>query len=475
MSQTAVYDALGQRVQTSASGAARQMVYDAFGQIVAEYGGGSLRRENVYRGGQLLASQEFNMSAPAAKNVTWTNVSPTIQVTGNSIQKVSGTSSWYDAGAASSQMITAGDGYMEFTPGEINTWRMCGLGNTDTSAYFADIDYAFFVGPSGGLQIYESGNLRGSFGTYAASDRMKVAVEGGVVKYYRNATLLYTSTVAPKYPLQVDTSLNTVNAGVYNVVIAGARLTASPVNYVLQDVQGSTRAVMSGSSVIARHDFLPFGEEIGAGVGMRTWGQGFGVEDKIRQRYAMTERDDSTGLDHTWWRKYDNRSGRWTSADPYNGSATTFNPQTFNRYTYVQNDPVNFADPTGLVRVWCITIGIGDGASLTNCFEFPDIFFPREPPPRGGGGNRQRPAPKTSAQCREEALKTLASELNSRQELYPSDAGKLFALVSGGSGGAGTGGRLLGPGGAVVGGAIGVAVAGMGTNAAEKLTSKRDR
>jgi YD repeat-containing protein len=284
VSQKAVYDALGQRVQSSAGGATRQMVYDAFGQIVAEYGGGALRRENVYRGGQLLASQEFTTPAPTPKNVVWTNVSSTIQVTGNSIQKVSGTSSWYEAGAVSSQMITAGDGYMEFTPGETITWRMCGLGNTDSSAYYGDIEYAFFVAGGGTLQIYESGNLRGSFGTYAASDRLKVAVEGGVVNYYRNGTLVYTSTVAPMYPLQVDTSLNTVNAGVYNVVISGTRLTASPINYVLQDVQGSTRAVMSGGWIVARHDFLPFGEEIGAGVGMRTSGQGFGVSDKIRQR-----------------------------------------------------------------------------------------------------------------------------------------------------------------------------------------------
>src|SRR5437867_8704548 len=76
------------------------------------------------------------------QNVTWANVSPTIQVTGNSIQKVSGTSSWYEAGAVSSQMITAGDGYMEFTPGETGTGRMCGLGNTDSSVYYGDIEYA---------------------------------------------------------------------------------------------------------------------------------------------------------------------------------------------------------------------------------------------------------------------------------------------------------------------------------------------
>jgi RHS repeat-associated protein len=331
------------------------------------------------------------------QNVTWTNVSPTIQVTGNSIQKVSGTNSWYDAGAASSQMITAGDGYMEFTPGSTTTWRMCGLGNTDSSWYYGDIEYAFFVGPSAGLEIWESGNSRGSFGTYASGDRLRVAVEGGVVKYYRNATLLYTSSVAPKYPLQVDTSLNTVNAAVYSVVIAGTRVTANTVNYVLQDVQGATRAVKSGSSVIARHDFLPFGEELAAGVGMRTSGQGFGATDKIRQRYALTERDDATGLDHTWWRKYENHSGRWTSPDPYNGSMTTADPQSFNRFSYVQNDPVNFVDPTGLVRVWCVAYPIGDGQTQTNCFEFPDILFPREPNPRGGG--RERP-PKSNNQKR---------------------------------------------------------------------------
>ena len=56
------------------------------------------------------------------------------------------------------------------------------------------------------------------------------------------------------------------------------------------------------SSVIARHDYLPFGEEISSGVGMRTGSQGYNVPDSNRQKYAMLERD-STGLDHTWWRK----------------------------------------------------------------------------------------------------------------------------------------------------------------------------
>src|SRR6266496_653360 len=58
--QNSVYDCAGQRVQTSANGVTRTMVYDIFGQDVADYSSGMLERENIYRGGQLLATQEFN-------------------------------------------------------------------------------------------------------------------------------------------------------------------------------------------------------------------------------------------------------------------------------------------------------------------------------------------------------------------------------------------------------------------------------
>ena len=132
-----------------------------------------------------------------------------------------------------------------------------------------------------------------------------------------------------------------------------APVTGGGLRYMLSDVQGSSRAVMNNgtygsSAIVARHDYLPFGEEIGSGVGLRNGTQGYGASDTNRRKYGLTERDGTTGLDHTWWRKYDSVSGRWTSPDPYRGSMAVGNPQSFNHYSYVQNDPVNFVDPDGL-------------------------------------------------------------------------------------------------------------------------------
>ena len=70
--------------------------------------------------------------------------------------------------------------------------------------------------------------------------------------------------------------------------------------------------------------------------------------DTLRNRYALTIRDEATGLADTWFRKLENRGGRWTSPDPYNGSAKIGNGQSWNRYSYVENQPTNYVDPTGL-------------------------------------------------------------------------------------------------------------------------------
>ena len=121
------------------------------------------------------------------------------------------------------------------------------------------------------------------------------------------------------------------------------------VQYVFADKQGSTRVVTKGDGeVVSRQDYQPFGEELGA-VGMRLTDPLYGEASSARQKYAGMEKDEASGMSHTLWRKYDWQSGRWTSPDPYGGSMTVADPQSFNRYTYVNNDPVNLVDPTGLI------------------------------------------------------------------------------------------------------------------------------
>jgi RHS repeat-associated protein len=121
-------------------------------------------------------------------------------------------------------------------------------------------------------------------------------------------------------------------------------------HYVFADHQGSTRAVIgkdsAGQMTLSRHDYQPFGGEIYSGIGMRN---GYGSGDSVRQKYAGMEMDEASGMAHTLWRKYDLSSGRWTSPDPYGGSMTVGDPQSFNRYSYANNDPVNQTDPSGLI------------------------------------------------------------------------------------------------------------------------------
>jgi RHS repeat-associated protein len=119
--------------------------------------------------------------------------------------------------------------------------------------------------------------------------------------------------------------------------------------FVTGDQQGSPRTITSpAGTVISRHDYAPFGEDLPALVGMRTPGQNYSQSDGVRQKYAGMENDDATSMAHTLWRQYDNLSARWTAPDPYGGSMTIASPQSFNRYSYVENDPVNHVDPSGL-------------------------------------------------------------------------------------------------------------------------------
>ena len=120
--------------------------------------------------------------------------------------------------------------------------------------------------------------------------------------------------------------------------------------WLVSDHLGTPRMIVNKSGTLAsvkRHDYLPFGEELPAGTGGRTWGQGYSG-DSVRQHFTGYEADGETGLNFAEARYQSNLQGRFTSVDPFGASASIASPQSFNRYSYVQNNPVNAVDPSGM-------------------------------------------------------------------------------------------------------------------------------
>jgi len=121
-------------------------------------------------------------------------------------------------------------------------------------------------------------------------------------------------------------------------------------NWLVTDHLSTPRMIVNKSgalSSVKRHDYLPFGEELSAGIGGRTTIQGY-TGDSVRQRYTSYERDNETNLDYAQARYYSSVQGRFTGVDPLMASAKPTQPESWNRYAYCLNNPLVFTDPTGL-------------------------------------------------------------------------------------------------------------------------------
>ncbi|MCC6743069.1 MAG: RHS repeat-associated core domain-containing protein [Acidobacteria bacterium] len=123
-----------------------------------------------------------------------------------------------------------------------------------------------------------------------------------------------------------------------------ATVDSSGVKYITPDHLGSTRVVTDGANAVtSRHDYFPFGEEIGA---LNRPAPGYGQAGP-RQKFTSKERDVETGLDYFGARYFASSQGRVASADNFLKDTHVGQPASWNLYVYARDNPLYFVDPTG--------------------------------------------------------------------------------------------------------------------------------
>lgn len=174
--------------------------------------------------------------------------------------------------------------------------------------------------------VYDGDRLRGK------------KTESGTTIYYLRSTMLGGQVVAE------ITSSGTWDRG---YVYLGNEMLAvqygAAVYWVHQDpVAKSKRVTNSSGTVVSTVELDPWGGETSRSS-----------NEAFQPRKFTSYSRDGIGSDDAMHRRYNRWWSRFEQPDPYDGSFDLANPQSFNRYAYVNNDPVNFVDPSGLMGEVC--------------------------------------------------------------------------------------------------------------------------
>ena len=153
----------------------------------------------------------------AGQPVTWTSL-VNVTATDSELRKTGGCAGCADAGAVSTEAITAGDGEVALVVGDTQALRFIGLG--PGSAGTGPQEIAFGLRLQDGRVEAREGGLYKAERAIGNGDTLRVTVRGGTVIYSVNGAAFYTSAVPPSYPLRVDTSLYDLGATLTAVTLA---------------------------------------------------------------------------------------------------------------------------------------------------------------------------------------------------------------------------------------------------------------
>lgn len=209
--------------------------------------------------------------------------------------------------------------------------KMSGM-SYDASGNLADAGGGWtFTYDATSQQAYSAmGNLQ----MFYDGDRLRgKKSENGVITYYLRSTVLGGQVVA---------EMASGGGWSRGYVYLGGELLAvqqGGVYWMHQDPVAKSKRITDGSgNVVSTIELDPWGGETN-----RSSNEAFQP-----RKYSTYERD-SIASDDAMHRRYNRWWGRFEQPDPFDGSYDYKDPQSFNRYSYAQNDPVNFTDPNGLM------------------------------------------------------------------------------------------------------------------------------
>ncbi len=282
------YDSLNRLYQTSGV-SSLTVGYDAIGNITSKTGVGSYS----YTGAQTGCSY-------------YTHTQP------HAVRNAGGTIYCYDA-----------NGNMTKRAGATITWKSYDLPSLINQT--GGNSSQFFYGPD--RQRYK-----------------QVNVNGGTTE-----TTIYVAGILEKVTVGTTTNFKhyvestTGTAAIYIRSSTGTNSTYYP----LKDHLGSIdRVTNSAGAVTVALSYDAFGKRRGSNwTGSPSSGEWTNIAATTRHGFTEHEHLDNLTLIHMNGRVYEPTLGRFLSADPY--VTEPFDSQGFNRYSYVNNNPLSFTDPSG--------------------------------------------------------------------------------------------------------------------------------
>jgi len=206
---------------------------------------------------------------------------------------------------------------------------------------------------------------------------------GYVFAYHAENRLISTNMFGTTYVYDADgrrvtkTSSGVTTTYVYDVTgqlaaqyATGGTAPCPLTCYLMTDHLGSTRMQTDHSgNQLALFDYAPFGEELAGADGRDArWG-GFG--SGIHFTGKEQEGYEGDYMHYFEARYLSGGLGRFMSPDPDNAGSFPSDPQTWNAYAYVRNNPLKYRDPHGLTYRVCDADG-------KNCGYLSDADFEGE-------------------------------------------------------------------------------------------------